>query len=136
MIENYTDIKTRDGLCDTFIVRPDENGPFPGIIIYMDAPAIREELRDMARRLASMGYYVLLPNLFYRVGKENAYPFYFSKIREDKTHFSNMIKTMDDTTNELVVSDTSFILDFFTRVFHVFDTNFCFIVKYMWMPAN
>ena len=53
---------------DTFEVKPDEGGPFPGIIIYMDAPAIREELRDMARRLASMGYYVLLPNLFYRVG--------------------------------------------------------------------
>ncbi len=72
MIENFIDIKTEDGLCDTFVVRPDANGPFPAIIIYMDAPAIREELRDMARRLASMGYFVLLPNLFYRVGKENS----------------------------------------------------------------
>ena len=34
----------------------------------MDAPAIREELRDMARRLASCGYYVMLPNLYYRAG--------------------------------------------------------------------
>ena len=34
----------------------------------MDAPAIREELRDMARRLASSGYYVMLPNLYYRAG--------------------------------------------------------------------
>ena len=112
MIENFISIKTRDGLIDTFEVKPDEGGPFPGIIIYMDAPAIREELRDMARRLASMGYYVLLPNLFYRVGKEGSYPFTFSKIREDKSHFSAMIKTMDDTTNELVVSDTKYILDF------------------------
>ena len=112
MIENFISIKTRDGLIDTFEVKPDEGGPFPGIIIYMDAPAIREELRDMARRLASMGYYVLLPNLFYRVGKEGSYPFTFAKIREDKSHFSAMIKTMDDTTNELVVSDTKYILDF------------------------
>ena len=112
MIENFISIKTRDGLIDTFEVKPDEGGPFPGIIIYMDAPAIREELRDMARRLASMGYCVLLPNLFYRVGKEGSYPFTFSKIREDKSHFSAMIKTMDDTTNELVVSDTKYILDF------------------------
>ena len=112
MIENFENITTRDGILDAFIVRPDENGPFPAIIIYMDAPAIREELRDMARRLASMGYYVLLPNLFYRVGKENSYPFDFSKIREDKKHFTAMIKTMDDTTNELVVSDTKAILDY------------------------
>ena len=84
MIENFINIETKDGLIDTFEVKPDEGGPFPAIIIYMDAPAIREELRDMARRLASMGYYVLLPNLFYRVGKEGSYPFTFAKIREDK----------------------------------------------------
>ena len=34
----------------------------------MDAPAIREELRDMARRLATSGYYVMLPNIYYRSG--------------------------------------------------------------------
>ena len=34
----------------------------------MDAPAIREELRDMARRIATVGYYVMLPNLYYRSG--------------------------------------------------------------------
>ena len=112
MIENFINITTKDGLIDTFEVMPDEGGPFPAIIIYMDAPAIREELRDMARRLASMGYYVLLPNLFYRVGKEGNYPFTFAKIREDKSHFTAMIKTMDDTTNELVVSDTKYILEF------------------------
>ena len=112
MIENFINIETKDGIIDTFEVKPDEKGPFPAIIIYMDAPAIREELRDMARRLASMGYYVLLPNLFYRVGKEGSYPFTFAKIREDKSQFSAMIKTMNDTTNELVVSDTKYILDF------------------------
>ena len=55
MIENFINIKTKEGIIDTFEVMPDEGGPFPAIIIYMDAPAIREELRDMARRLASMG---------------------------------------------------------------------------------
>lgn len=38
------------------------------ILVFMDAPAIREELRDMARRLATAGYYVMLPNLYYRAG--------------------------------------------------------------------
>lgn len=38
------------------------------VLFFMDAPAIREELRDMARRIATAGYYVMLPNLYYRSG--------------------------------------------------------------------
>ncbi len=52
----------------TFACHPEREGPHPPIIFFMDAPGIREELRDMARRLASVGYYVLLPNLYYRSG--------------------------------------------------------------------
>ena len=33
----------------------------------------REELRDMARRLCTVGYYVLLPNLYYRAGRDTIY---------------------------------------------------------------
>ncbi|MFZ4067269.1 MAG: dienelactone hydrolase family protein [Phenylobacterium sp.] len=68
MIERQIDIATRDGATTTFVVHPDRGGPHPVIVFFMDAPAIREELRDMARRLASGGYYVLLPNLYYRAG--------------------------------------------------------------------
>ena len=39
----------------------------------MDAPGIREELRDMARRLATVGYYVVLPNLYYRAGRDTIF---------------------------------------------------------------
>lgn len=39
----------------------------------MDAPGIREELRDMARRLATVGYDVLLPNLYYRAGRDTVF---------------------------------------------------------------
>ncbi|MDP1630893.1 MAG: dienelactone hydrolase family protein [Caulobacter sp.] len=68
MIERQVDIPTRDGAATTFIVHPDRDGPHPVILFFMDAPAIREELRDMARRLATSGYYVMLPNLYYRAG--------------------------------------------------------------------
>ncbi len=40
------------------------------IVFFMDAPGIREELRDMARRLATVGYFVMLPNLYYRSNVE------------------------------------------------------------------
>ena len=68
MIEQQIAIPTKDGHTATFIVHPERGGPFPVILFYMDAPAIREELRDMARRLATSGYYVMLPNLYYRSG--------------------------------------------------------------------
>jgi carboxymethylenebutenolidase len=68
MIERTIDIPTKDGKTTTFVVHPERGGPFPVIVFYMDAPAIREELRDMARRFASGGYYVMLPNLYYCSG--------------------------------------------------------------------
>ncbi len=68
MIEQTVDIATRDGATTTFIVHPERDGPHPIVLFFMDAPAIREELRDMARRMATVGYYVMLPNLYYRRG--------------------------------------------------------------------
>jgi carboxymethylenebutenolidase len=62
MIERHLDIPTADGAMNTFVVFPEEGGPFPGVLFYMDAPGKREELHDMARRLACVGYYVVLPS--------------------------------------------------------------------------
>src|SRR6202795_622231 len=65
MIDQQIEIPTKDGHVTTFITHPERGGAFPVIIFYMDAPAIREELRDMARLLGTSGYYVMLPNLYY-----------------------------------------------------------------------
>ena len=73
MIEETLDIQTDDGAMETFICRPERNGPHPAVLILMDAPGIREELHDMARRLASVGYCVLLPNLYYRAGRDSKF---------------------------------------------------------------
>ncbi len=65
MIERQIEIATADGRMNTFICHPERDSPNPAIIFFMDAPGIREELRDMARRLGTVGYYVMLPNLYY-----------------------------------------------------------------------
>jgi carboxymethylenebutenolidase len=70
MIERSIEIVTPDGRMSTFICHPERDSPHPAIIIFMDAPGIREELRDMARRLGTVGYYVMLPNLYYRSNVE------------------------------------------------------------------
>jgi carboxymethylenebutenolidase len=72
MIEQTLDIATKDGAMETFICRP-ERGAHPPVLFLMDAPGIREELRDMARRLATIGFCVLLPNLYYRAGRDTIY---------------------------------------------------------------
>ena len=73
MIEETLDIATRDGAMETFLCRPERGGPFPPVLLLMDAPGIREELRDMARRLGTVGHLVLLPNLYYRAGRDTTY---------------------------------------------------------------
>jgi len=73
MIEETLDIATADGGMETFICRPERGGPFPAVMFLMDAPGIREELHDMARRLASVGYFVVQPNLYYRAGRDTKY---------------------------------------------------------------
>jgi len=78
MIEQTIDITTKDGAMETFIchperAHPEHGGPCPPVLLLMDAPGVREELRDMARRLGTVGYYVLLPNLYYRAGRDTVY---------------------------------------------------------------
>ena len=70
MIELNLDIPTADGAMNTFVVHPEEGGPAPVVLFYMDAPGKREELHDMARRLAAVGYCVVLPNLYYRRSRD------------------------------------------------------------------
>jgi carboxymethylenebutenolidase len=68
MIEHEVDIKAPDGAMKTFIYHPHHDGPHPIVLYLMDAPSIRPALKDMATRLSSAGYYVMLPYLFYRGG--------------------------------------------------------------------
>ena len=109
MIEQTVDIPTRDGKTTTFIVHPDRGGPFPVILFYMDAPAIREELRDMSRRLASSGYYVVLPNMYYRAGVMELGPI---PTAMDAPERRKMQEYMDSLTIPLVMDDTEALLTY------------------------
>src|SRR3546814_19530123 len=52
----------------TCVFHPEHDGPHPVVLYLMDAPSIRPALKDMASRLATDGYYVMLTYLFYRGG--------------------------------------------------------------------
>lgn len=63
------DVPTEDGTADAYLVHPDDGRRHPGVLLYMDAFGLRPHLRQMADRLASAGYAVLVPNVLYRHGR-------------------------------------------------------------------
>ena len=101
MIEHHLDLATRDGAMNTFITHPEEGGPHPVVFFYMDAPGKREELHDMARRLGTAGYYVVLPNLYYRTVRE----FDYTQGNPEETR-ARMFELMGSLTDDLIQSDT------------------------------
>jgi carboxymethylenebutenolidase len=109
MIEQQIEISTKDGRMSTFICHPERSGPHPVIIFFMDAPGIREELRDMARRLATVGYYVLLPNLYYRSNVEELGPY----IGDVYAATRQKLMELKDTLNiSMVMDDTDALIAF------------------------
>jgi carboxymethylenebutenolidase len=107
MIDQQIEIPTKDGHTTTFISHPERGGPFPVILFYMDAPAIREELRDMTRRLATSGYYVMLPNLYYRAGAMELGPI---NPDPESPERKRMFELMHSINIPLVMEDTKALL--------------------------
>lgn len=105
MPELQLDLEAPGGAMPTFTVWPDGDGPFPAIVFYMDAPGIREELYDMARRMSEEGYYVILPDLFYRCG--------VLRFPHRSEYTSTIWRTaMSMMTNADVMQDTRAMLDY------------------------
>ena len=98
MIINEIEIETPCGMMNTLITHPDENGPFPVVLFLMDAPGKREELHDMAMRVATSGYYVMLPNLYYRRTRNFVY-------EPTPSGREKMLEEMASLTNDLAVQD-------------------------------
>jgi carboxymethylenebutenolidase len=65
---NKIEIKTQDGTCPSYVHRPARGGPWPAVLVFMDGLAIRPAMLEIGERLATHGYFVLLPDLFYRSG--------------------------------------------------------------------
>jgi carboxymethylenebutenolidase len=107
MREHNLALETEAGGIPVFVTHPEEGGPHPVVIFYMDALGIREELRDMARRIGTVGYYVMLPNLFWREGGPSFDP---TPLAEGKLD-PEMVRLNHATTHAMVLADTGRLLD-------------------------
>lgn len=107
MIERDVEVITKYGRQPAFAACPDAPGPFPAIILYMDAPGIREELRNQARRIAKAGYFCLLPDLYYRLGTIR-----FDVPRRNDAMSVVIRGAMKSLTNAALTDDTAGMLAF------------------------
>ena len=103
MIEQYVDLETSDGSMPTWSFRPDGGGPYPVVVFMMDAPGMRQEIRDMASRLATAGYYVMTSQLYYRQVQE--YNVFETGDRDQ------MFELMSGLSYSMVVDDTRAMLE-------------------------
>jgi carboxymethylenebutenolidase len=117
MRERFVEIKTAEGLMDAFVTHPEENGPFPAVILYMDIWGVREELYDIARRVGTVGYYCLVPDFYYRAGKRIYFEFrnetgHAISINRLEGEALRHIQSRPKLTNKMVMDDTEAILGF------------------------
>lgn len=107
------DVRTPDGTMDLYLFRPEGTGEWPAVMFYMDAFGIRPQLDGMAQRLASNGYVVAVPNLYYRTGAFA--PFDPKQVFGDgpeRVRFRSMIDSIDGAR---VMSDTRATIDVLAR---------------------
>ncbi|WP_372784570.1 dienelactone hydrolase family protein [Phenylobacterium sp.] len=98
-----------------FVFTPDQGeGPWPAAILYMDAPAIRPAMFEMGERLAQAGYYVLLPDVFWRAGPYP--PLDIVKARAGDPEMGALFAKLRASTNaNLQMQDTGVWLDWLAK---------------------
>lgn len=108
-------IPTPDGDATAYVFTPNEGaGPWPTVILYMDALAIRPTMFEMAERLASNGYYVLLPDMFWRLGPYE--PLVPAEVFADPAKLQSLFGTfMSSTDPEKSMRDTGAFLDWLAK---------------------
>ena len=103
-------VTTPDGTCPVTLAIPDGDGPWPGVILYPDAGGARAALRDMAERLAGLGYVVLVPDVYYRSG--NWAPFNMKDVFNDKAERQRLFAMIGSVTPDAMESDARAFFDY------------------------
>jgi carboxymethylenebutenolidase len=108
------DIGTSDGVCDASLAVPEGNGPFPGVLFFMDAFGVRPVIDEWIKRIAGCGYVVLAPNLLYRSARSPIVEDVAAALTvENRAQlFQSLMPMMQLLTAENVAKDATAYLDF------------------------
>jgi carboxymethylenebutenolidase len=61
-------LPTADGLMPAYVCRPAAGGPYPAVIVVMEAFGLNAHIKAVAERVAREGYVTIAPDFFYRFG--------------------------------------------------------------------
>ncbi len=103
-------ITTPDGPCPVTLAIPDGAGPWPAVVMYPDAGGARPAFREMAQRLASLGYVVLVPDVYYRYG--DWAPFEMRTAFSDAAERNRLFAMMKSITPEVMEADARAFFDY------------------------
>ena len=113
MQKTMVDVATQDGVADSYLVRPDGDGPYPGVLMFMDAFGLRSRIEEMADRIAERGYAVLAPNILYRNGRSPQFDVSALKDPEQRGKiFEKISPAIQALTTAAITRDATAYLDF------------------------
>ncbi|GFG69065.1 dienelactone hydrolase family protein [Mycolicibacter senuensis] len=103
-------ITTPDGSCDVQLFTPDGPGPWPGVVMYVDAGGVRDTFDSMAAELADFGYAVLLPDVYYR--HPGWAPFDMATVFGDAKERARLFSMIGGVTPEMMAADARAFFDY------------------------
>ena len=110
MSEEEITLATADGDCPCHVFTPGDGNAHPAVILYMDGLGIRPALLDMGRRLATSGYVVLLPDLYFRAGPYT--PLSPKELFASGDMMAALAPLMGSTDNRRAAEDSRVFLDY------------------------
>jgi carboxymethylenebutenolidase len=81
--EGYVDLDTPSGVMRTFIFAPQEQGSFPGLVLFSEIYQVTGPIERTARQLAGRGYMVAVPEVFHEFEKPGT-PLPYNEAGTDK----------------------------------------------------
>lgn len=114
-------IPTPDGTMDAGLHTPEGSGPWPAVIMFPDAGGVRTTFDDMGQRLADLGYAVLVPNFYYRLGE--VAPFDMNTVFADDAERGRLMKLVGSVSKAHSTTDTAAMLEFLAAQTDVADTK-------------
>lgn len=64
--KGMTDVRAEAGTMPVFVARPREGGPYPAVIVVMEAFGLNDHIKNTASRIAGEGYVAVAPDVYYR----------------------------------------------------------------------
>ncbi|MBF6568994.1 MAG: dienelactone hydrolase family protein [Candidatus Binataceae bacterium] len=84
------------------IARPASGGPYPGLVVVMEAFGLNQNIKDLTDRFAAEGFVAISPNLYFRQ-PDNVVPY---------TELPRAISLMSKLEDEQVVADMRASIDY------------------------